>query len=83
MSTEAGKHTPPEAVEEFRQHLIEQACDPHSGMDTQQRALFSLISLPEAAQSICSEAEREQVTRTVQAAMDAAVKAARARAEGK
>ena len=68
-------------TEEFRSFLIARSGDPKYPLTATERALYSLISLPKAAQEICSEQEREAVIQTVRTAIEAAVQAALKTAE--
>jgi hypothetical protein len=62
-------------VEDFKKFLIEKSHDPLYPMTTTERALYALLTLPHAAQEICTEAERETVIQAVRAAIDAAIEA--------
>ncbi len=59
----------------FRDYLIVKACDPSSGLSVAERALYSLLSVPVAAQKLCTKDELEAVVQTVKAAMQAAIDA--------
>lgn len=63
-------------VDALRVHIIAQTRDPSSGLTVKERAFYALLSLPRAAQAICSPDEIEEVLRTVSEAMEAAVQAA-------
>lgn len=59
-------------LSDFKLHLIAQTADPHADISIEERSLYALLSIPRAAQAICTEAELETVTKTVTAAMRAA-----------